>query len=311
MKFGIFEVPYSLDYETGKVSMKEVIDTGLRTTQWADQYGFDIALYAEHYTVVREPSPSPEGMIAAASQLTERIRLGAAAHLLPYHHPVDLAARLLFLDHITGGRYTAGFAAGAFPTDAQLFQTKDRNFQMSQEALEIILKVWTEPGAFRYDGEFWQVDMPPLDETWHGSHLRPLQQPHPPVLMTGSNARSATLAEAGRRGFIPLSNGMSNEVLKVHWETYSEAALEAGKEPKRSDWIISRNIIVADTDAEAFDLAANGEMGRTWREHTLRVFRRLNILGNLLPGVSPTRSPSRTWWNSSGSSARPTPWSTS
>jgi len=285
MKFGIFEIPYSLDYETGKVSLKQIIDSGLQNTVWADEHGFDIAFYAEHFTIGREPSPSPDVMAAAASQLTERIRLGAAGHLLPYHHPVELAHRLLFVDHMTGGRYTAGFAPGAFPTDAQLFKTEGKNWPMSVEAIDIIMKIWMERGPFQFQGQFWQVDMPAYSDDWQGPHLRPLQEPHPPVMLAGSARNSSTLALAGQRGFIPLSNGMSNEVLKSHWDTYESAAVAAGRKPNRSDWVVLRNFMVADTDAEAMDLVVNGEMGRIWREHTIKVFRRLNLLGNLLPGV--------------------------
>ena len=52
------------------------------------------AYFAEHYTIGREPSPAPDLMIAAAAQRTRQIKLGAAAHLVPYHNPISLAHRL-------------------------------------------------------------------------------------------------------------------------------------------------------------------------------------------------------------------------
>ncbi len=287
MRLGIFEIPYSLDYETGGIALADIIEYGLRTTEWAEAYGFDIAFYAEHFTIGREPSPSPDAMIAAAAQRTRRIRLGALGHLLPYHDPRELAHRLLFLDHMTRGRFTAGFAPGAFPSDAQLFGTQGKNREMATEALDIILKIWTEPPPFRFDGRFWTVDMPPFDETWQGPHLKPLQAPHPPIVMTGSQATSPTLAEAGRRGLWPLSNGMATDVQREHWRTYRDAALAAGHAPRRADWFVCRNFMVADTDEAAFDLAVNGEMGRLWREHQLGLTRKLGLLGQLLPGVEP------------------------
>ena len=76
-------------------------------------------------------------------------------------------------------------------------------------------------------------------------------------------------------------------MLKQHWEVYAEAAEGAGLTPSRADWVVIRNIMVADTDEAAMDLVVNGEMGRIWREHTIKVFRSLNLLGNLLPGVDP------------------------
>src|SRR6185436_515959 len=127
MKFSAFAVPYSLDYPDGRRSVKEVIDWDLQVAQWCDEYGWAEIFFAEHYTLGRETSPAPDLMIAAASQLTTRVKLGAAAHLLPYHNPIALAHRLLWLDHMTNGRYIAGFAPGSYPTDAQLFGTGDDN----------------------------------------------------------------------------------------------------------------------------------------------------------------------------------------
>lgn len=81
-------------------------------------------------------------MIAAAAQRTERVRLGAAAHLVPYHQPANLAYRLMWLDHMTGGRYIAGFAPGSYPTDAAVFGTGTNNVEMMVEGLDIIEAVW-------------------------------------------------------------------------------------------------------------------------------------------------------------------------
>ncbi len=285
MDFGVFEVPYSLDYELGERTPKEIIDWGLQVVQWADEFGFSHAFFAEHFTIGREPSPAPDLMMAAASQRTTQIKLGAAAHLLPYHHPVDLAHRLMWLDHMTGGRYIAGIAAGAFPTDAQLFRTDGNNAAMTREALEIILKIWTHEGPFQYDGEFWKVDMPEFTDTWKGPHLRPLQLPHPPIAMVGAQPSSPTLKQAGEFGFVPISQGLGNDTLRQHWETYSEAALAAGRTPQRSDWIITRNFLVADSDEEARELAVHGEMGRIYREHHLLLLKTLGLIGLVAPGV--------------------------
>jgi alkanesulfonate monooxygenase SsuD/methylene tetrahydromethanopterin reductase-like flavin-dependent oxidoreductase (luciferase family) len=289
MHFGVFEVPYTMDYELGKRTPKQIIDWGLEVVGWADQFGFSHAFFAEHFTIGREPSPAPDLMMAAASQRTSQIRLGAAGHLLPYHHPVDLAHRLMWLDHMTGGRFIAGFAAGAFPTDAQLFRTDGKNAEMTKEALEIILKIWTHEGPFQYEGTFWQVDMPAYSDTWKGPHLRPLQQPHPPIALVGARPQSPTLTQAGQMGFIPMSQGLGTPTLCQHWETYSEAARAAGRDPQRSDWILTRNFMVADSDEEAFELAAKGEMGRVYREHHLLLLRELGLLPLVAPGVPEDR----------------------
>lgn len=284
MKFGIFNVPFAPGYAAGRRTAKDVIDWDLQITRWADEFGIDEAYFAEHYTLGGEPSPAPDAMIAAASQITSNIRLGAAAHLLPYHNPIALAHRMMWLDHMTGGRYIAGVAPGAYPSDAQLFGTGKNNPKMMIEALDIIEAIWTKPGPFTINGEFWNVDMPSYEESLHGPHLKPLQNPHPPMIMTGMQATSPTLTEAGRRGYLPMSQEVHESVLAQHWETYSTAATEAGHRPRRSDWRICRDFFLADTDEEARDLVLNGAMGRTWRDGTLPTFATLGIAPLLTGG---------------------------
>jgi alkanesulfonate monooxygenase SsuD/methylene tetrahydromethanopterin reductase-like flavin-dependent oxidoreductase (luciferase family) len=283
MKFGIFDIPYSLDYETGDATPQDIIDWGLQAVKWADEFGFSAAFFAEHYTIGREPSPAPELMIAAASQITKTIKLGALAHLLPYHNPMSLAHRLMWLDHMTKGRYIAGIAAGAFPTDARLFDTSDRNFEMMMESLEIISAIWTRPGPWRIEGKYWTADMPEYTETWHGPHLKPRQEPHPRMAMVGMQPDSGSLKLAGRHGFIPVSQMLGAETLSAMWETYANAAGEAGLTADRSDWYVCRDFFVADTDEQAREAVLNGGTGRLWREHNHALFTEFGLAQNIAP----------------------------
>ncbi|MEU9823261.1 LLM class flavin-dependent oxidoreductase [Pseudonocardia alni] len=280
MRFGVFNIPFALGYPSGRETAKDVIDWDIRATVWADEYGLDEAYFAEHYTLGFEPSPAPDLMIAAASQVTSRITLGAAGHLLPYHNPIALAHRMLWLDHMTGGRYIAGVAPGAYPSDAKLFGTGKNNPAMMIEALDVIEAVWTKEGPHRYEGEYYSVDIPEYDATIAGPHMRS-RQSRIPILMTGMQPTSPTLIEAGRRGFLPMSQSVSTHVWRRHWETYAESARTAGHTPSRRDWRVVRNIIVADTDAEAREQALNGPSGQVSREHNLPNFIRLG-LGPLL-----------------------------
>jgi alkanesulfonate monooxygenase SsuD/methylene tetrahydromethanopterin reductase-like flavin-dependent oxidoreductase (luciferase family) len=278
MRFAIFNIPYALDYADGKKSLREVMEWDLQITEWADQNGLSEAYFAEHYTLGREPSPAPDLMIAAAAQRTSQIMLGAAAHLLPYHNPVALAHRMLFLDHMTGGRYIAGAAPGAYPSDAQLFDTGDNNPEMLVEALDIIEAVMAKPAPFTINGKYWSVDMPEYDHDIHGPHLKPLQDPAPRIAMTGMQAESPTLTLCGSRGYIPISQEVNTEALVQHWSTYEQAATKNGHRADRGDWRITRDFFVADTDAEAIDQVVNGPMGDTWRDHLLPTFQQLNLI---------------------------------
>lgn len=287
MKFGLFSIPDTREYAAGKATARDDIAWELQVAQWADEYGMAEMYFAEHYTYGLEASPAPDLMIAAAAMLTKDLRLGAAAHLLPYHHPTNLAFRLMWLDHLTGGRYIAGVAPGSYPTDAQLFQTNGKNAEMMQEALEIILRIWTEEGPWRIDGEFWTVDMPGWSDRWQGPHLKPLQTPHPPIAVVGMQPSSPSLSLAGKRGFIPVSQQLASNVLVQHWETYSRNAIEAGHTPDRGQWRIARDWFVAETDEQARELVLNSGMGRFWRDHNIQNFKEFGLASLLTGGAVP------------------------
>ncbi|UYP19549.1 LLM class flavin-dependent oxidoreductase [Rhodococcus sp. Z13] len=282
MKFGIFSAPYSHAYANGKRTAKEVIDWDLQMVKWADEYDLDEAFFAEHYTLGGEPSPAPDAMIAAASQITSRVRLGAAAHLLPYHNPIALAHRMMWLDHMTDGRYIAGIAPGAYASDAQLFGTGNNNPKMMVEALDILEAIFTRQGPYKIEGEYFSVDMPAYSEDIHGPHLKP-RQTNIPLMITGMSENSSTIKFAGERGAYLLSQEVHEKTWINHWETYSAAATAAGREVKKSDWRVCRDIFVADTDEEALDLVRNGAMGELWGEYNLPNFVKLG-LGPLLTG---------------------------
>lgn len=273
MEFGIFCTPYSPWYAYGERSAGEVIEWDLQQAEWADQFGLNEVFFAEHFTIGDEPSPAPDLMIAAAAQRTSRVKLGAAAHLLPYTHPANLALRLQWLDHMTGGRYIAGFAPGSFPTDAQLFATSGNNGAMFTEALDIIDAMWTRKGPWRIEGKFWTVDMPAYSDRWYGPHLKSCQDPRPEVLITGMQKNSPSFREAAKRGFTPMSQQVGADALIAHWATYSEASTEAGFTPQRRDWRILRDSFVAETDAEARRIVLEGPQGQTWRKHILPTFK--------------------------------------
>ena len=63
-------------------------------------------------------APGQELFIAAASQMTEQIRMGPMVKLLPMHHPVRVIEDMCMLDQLTGGRLEYGVGRGAVPIDA-------------------------------------------------------------------------------------------------------------------------------------------------------------------------------------------------
>ncbi|SDZ48937.1 LLM class flavin-dependent oxidoreductase [Herbiconiux ginsengi] len=262
MKLGVFLMPS----HPPERAPSDAYAFDLDVIEWADQLGFAEAWLGEHFTAPWEPGPAPDLMIAAALNRTSQIKLAPGAHLLPYHHPAALAHRLMQLDHMSGGRLMVGFGAGSVPTDFPLFgidPSTGVQRTMMMESLEIILKIWTEEGPWKYDGEFWKVE---LAEEYLGfkPHMKPFQSPHPPIAIAGLTERSSSLKFAGTRGYIPLSLLFNPKYLKGHWDVYEEGAAESGQTASRDIWRIVRDVFVADTDDDAYDLTVNGNQGRQW-----------------------------------------------
>ncbi len=85
-----------------------------------DKLGFCEAWFGEHHSTGWETIGSPELMIAAAAELTRRIRLGTGVIWLPFHNPLMVANRIVQLDHMTMGRAMFGVGPGPLPTDAMM-----------------------------------------------------------------------------------------------------------------------------------------------------------------------------------------------
>ncbi len=236
-----------------------------------DRLGFHEAWIGEHFTAPWEPNPAPDLLIAQALMQTERIKLCPGAHLLPYHHPVELAHRVAFLDHIAQGRYMLGIGISSLPGDLNLFDMDaagGENRRRTLESLEIMLRVW-EGEPFSFEGEFWNVRPPGTDSDPLRLHLRPFQSPHPPIGIAGLSPGSETLKLAGERGYVPLSISLNPRHTASHWDSVVEGAARSGRTPDRGEWRLVRDVYVARTDEEARRRVREGAMGRCWREYLL------------------------------------------
>ena len=161
---------------------------------------------------------------------TEQLRIGPGGFLLPYHHPAELANRVAMLDHISDGRLNFGIAASGLPSDWAMYNVdgmSGANRDMTREALDIILRLWAADEPFHYEGKYWQVDRP--DEMFDvlRPHIKPLQDPHPPIGVAGLSKNSDTLKLAGERGFLPLSLNLNPAYVASHWDSVEAGARSA------------------------------------------------------------------------------------
>ena len=272
MKFGALLMPS----HPPEVGIGEGQQRDLEELERLDALGFEEAWIGEHFTAPWEPCPAPDLLIAQALQRTKRIRLGPLAHLLPFHQQ---AAD--YLDHMAEGRYQLGIGIGALPTDHDLFGLDPgggTNRRMTYESIDLMTRLWTE-GAFEFQGEFWNAGIPQTDLGGLGYHLKPLQQPHPPIAIAAVTPDSSNHKLAGEKGYIPVSLSVcpDDSVTAKHWDAVLEGAARGGRSADRGDWRIIRDVYVAPTDSEARELALGGMMGRCWSEFLLPLYQGLGF----------------------------------
>jgi alkanesulfonate monooxygenase SsuD/methylene tetrahydromethanopterin reductase-like flavin-dependent oxidoreductase (luciferase family) len=143
------------------------------------------------------------------------------------------------------------------------------NREMTREALDIILRLWSAEETFTHTGKFWTVQKPEEMFGFLRPHIYPLQKPHPPIGVAGFSKNSDTLKLAGERGFLPMSLNLNPAYVASHWEAVETGAARSGRTANRNDWRLVREVFVADTDAEAWKLCVDGMMGRMMREYFL------------------------------------------
>ena len=154
---------------------------------------------------------------------TSRIRLGTAVLNIPFFSPALLAKQLATLDIVSEGRLEVGLGIGWSPTEYAAVGTPfERRGARAEEFLAALRALWTGE-VTSYQGEFYQL--PPARMA-----PRPVQRPHPPLLL-GGTAKPA-LRRAGRLADGWVSGSMADLArIGESVEVVREAAREAGRDP--------------------------------------------------------------------------------
>lgn len=217
--------------------------TTLEQFRYADRFGFDWVTVAEHHYSGFSMTPNPMVFAGALAQVVQRAKIAVLGPTLPILNPVRVAEELAMLDAMTGGRIIAGLMRGT-PNEYVTYNVNPSESRARfAEALEIIRCAWTEPQPFGWQGRYYQYRAISI---WP----RPVQQPHPPIYMSGSSPEAGELAARNRIGLgfafttVPLA--------KKAVAHYRNEAHAMGWEPKPDDVIYRIAFHVADTDEEAF-----------------------------------------------------------
>ncbi|MFF7944944.1 LLM class flavin-dependent oxidoreductase, partial [Nocardia gamkensis] len=239
MTFGSFVAPYADPRLNSALSIQQVLDY----VEAMDRLGYAQAWFGEHHSGGWENIPSPEIMIGAAAQRTRSITLGTGVISLPYHHPLMVADRMVFLDHLTRGRVNIGIGPGAFPRDSEMMGMDYGTLRpRMEEALNAILHLLDKEEPLDEKTDWYEM---------HGAVLnqRSYTQPRVPITVAATFSPSGPRL-AGRHGLELLSLGgtsqKSFEILGNTWEVIEYEAARYGQTVDRSRWKIVFQIHVSD-----------------------------------------------------------------
>ena len=139
MQFGIFD-----QNDRGPYPLSEQYEKRLALIEFYDRVGFRTYHMSEHHATPLSLAPSPSVFLAAVTQRTRRIRIGALVYVLPMHHPLRLAEEICMLDHLSGGRIEVGIGRGASPHELDYFGVDPDSAQaMYVEAYNVVMQALT------------------------------------------------------------------------------------------------------------------------------------------------------------------------
>jgi limonene 1,2-monooxygenase len=251
MQFGAFLAPHHPIGEHPMLQMRNDI----KFAAHLDQLGFDEFWVGEHHSTGWEVIASPEMFLAAVAENTHRIRLGTGVVSLPYHHPFNVAQRMVQLDHMSGGRVIFGTGPGALPSDAYMLGIDPMTQRDRQdEAIGIIKRLFAGERVTHESDWFTLKDA--------RLQLFPLQEDMP--MVTASSISPSGMTLAGKYGIGVLSIGSNSDAglaaLPTQWGFAEQAAAKHGQKVDRKDWRVLMTWHIAETREAARAQAKDGLM---------------------------------------------------
>ena len=305
MKASLFYLPTvgnRREIEAGMAGLRgdlyqQMLREVLEQVRLADELGYDSVSFTEHHFHIEgfELSNNPVLLDLYFGLQTKRIRVGQLGIVLPASNPIRVAEDIAMLDQMTGGRACAGFARGyqrrwvdvmaqqthgihgALPHQHDAIDAANR--AAFEECFRIIKQAWTEP-MLSYQGKYWKI--PPGETPWTleatqkwgagiengilksvGVVPKPVQKPHPPVFQPFASSETSIrwCAKEGVTAILPPMHATYEDNL---FNVYAEVS---GR-PRGQGMGLLRDVIIADTDAEALALWKDSGVfsGRAWFE---------------------------------------------
>jgi alkanesulfonate monooxygenase SsuD/methylene tetrahydromethanopterin reductase-like flavin-dependent oxidoreductase (luciferase family) len=190
MKFGLFGGAKSGgDASADSQSYRKFIDYVLL----AEELGYQSLFVVEHHFTGNSQVSASLNLLSFIAGCTQRMRLGTAVVVLPWHNPVLLAEQVATLDLLSGGRFDFGVGKGYRDAEFESFCIpKAEATERFEECMAILRKAWTTQGRFTHQGKHWNFRNIVVEP-------RPVQQPHPPFWMGAGSPEG--IRRAGQEGY--------------------------------------------------------------------------------------------------------------
>jgi alkanesulfonate monooxygenase SsuD/methylene tetrahydromethanopterin reductase-like flavin-dependent oxidoreductase (luciferase family) len=279
MNLGFFTMPVHPLDKDWRLSLKEDREAFLL----ADELGFTEAYVGEHATDRAENITSCIAFLAWIAAATRQIKLGTGTINMPNTHPAAVAASMAMLDHMLDGRLIFGISPGGLLSDAELFGNLDADrSEMFLEAINQVLDIWAGEPPYNFSGKYWNISTQKtlIEDIGQGFIAKPLQRPHPPIVVTAVAPFSKGVTEAAARGWDPISaNFLMPAWVKSHWPKYVEGCERGGRAAEPANWRVAKSVFVAKdaATAKAYATDPNGPYVYYYRS----LFTKLKINGRI------------------------------
>ncbi|MET0678006.1 MAG: LLM class flavin-dependent oxidoreductase [Bradyrhizobium sp.] len=272
LKFGAFLAPHHPIGEHPMLQFRRDLDL----VEQLDALGYDEFWCGEHHSSGWEMIASPEMFLAAAGERTKRIKLATGVISLPYHHPFNVAQRLVQLDHMTGGRVIFGSGPGALASDAHTLGIDPMTQRDRQdEAIGIIRRLFNGERVTAHSEWFTMNDA--------ALQILPLQEEMPFAVASMISPSGMTLAGKYGIGIFSLGSNSTQGLMSLaqQWEFAEDSAKKHGTTVDRANWRVLMNWHIAETREQALREAGAG---------LLRWHNEYNVGTLMRPGVEPFTS---------------------
>ncbi len=209
-----------------------------------EEVGYDGIMLNEHHTAPFCMQAKINICAAILGAITKKVKIVLLGNPLPIaDNPVRLAEELAMIDMISKGRLVSGFVRGGGVESLQANANPAFNRERFEEAHDLIVKTWTTPGPWRWEGNHYQLR---VVNPW----ALPLQKPHPRIWIPGVSSRETIVWSAQHR-YPYIALNLPIEESKNVWKIYDQVAKESGYEagPSERGYLIRCH--VAETEEKA------------------------------------------------------------